>query len=81
MCEHLRMPDGSVAIVCGVRRGRPAPCAYCSQPSSLLCDGPTWRPGHATCDRPLCDPCPAERGFLQGPSGRRERPGRAAAAF
>ncbi len=61
MCESVSLPDGTVAIVCGVRH-RPAPCAYCGHPSTVLCDGPP-RMDHrralqpTTCDRPLCARC------------------------
>jgi len=60
MCERVTLPDGlGVAIVCGVRRPRSRPCAYCGHPSDSLCDGP--RRHHAgktaTCDRALCRRC------------------------
>jgi len=58
MCERLQFPNGSVAIVCGVRRRRRPPCA-CGAESKYECDGP--RRHHAgrtkTCDRPLCGRC------------------------
>lgn len=48
MCERLTMPDGSVAIVCGVRHRRPRPCVQCGDPAGFECD---------VCDRPLCRRC------------------------
>lgn len=48
MCERVRLPDGTVAIVCGIRRPRPRPCVHCRQPSAFECDA---------CDRPLCRHC------------------------
>ena len=60
MCERVALPSGGVAIVCGMRRQRPRPCAYCGQPSESLCDGPPRDRGRlqsVTCDRPLCRRC------------------------
>jgi hypothetical protein len=53
---------GAGIIVCGPR-GRAKKCAYCSRPSSKLCDFPVpdKNPTHGlvskTCDKPLCDQC------------------------
>jgi len=59
MCERVTMPNGTVAIVCGVRHRRPRPCVHCGAPAPFACDGP--RRHHAgrtmTCDRPLCGRC------------------------
>lgn len=56
MCERVALPGVGVAIVCGGRRPRPRPCAYCGEPSAFLCDGPRrhYAGRTATCDRPLC---------------------------
>jgi hypothetical protein len=55
MCERLTFPDGSVAIVCGVRHRRRPPCVQCRRPSEVLCD---HRNGDGrTCDAPLCRDC------------------------
>ncbi len=57
MCERLRFPDGSMAIVCGARRGRRPPCVHCGQTSAYECDGPPRNSKRKTCDRPLCRQC------------------------
>lgn len=53
-CEHVNLPDGARAIVCGPRRRQRCECG---KPATLLCD---WkRPGKrsGTCDAGLCDDC------------------------
>jgi hypothetical protein len=53
MCLHMKMPDGTVGIICGARQKRQF-CA-CGRVSTKLCD---WKvPGKksGTCDAPLCD--------------------------
>jgi len=60
MCEHVTMPGGGTAIVCGGHSRRQCPCG---RRADLLCDWkvPTKRSG--TCDAPLCSRCttsPAE---------------------
>lgn len=57
MCDPLRLPDGTVAIVCGVRKKRPPPCVHCGQPSVVECDGPPLVGTRGTCDRSLCRRC------------------------
>lgn len=60
-CEHVPMPTGGFAIVCGrtVRRQR----CQCGAPATLFCD---WilregempcRKRSKTCDAPLCSSC------------------------
>jgi hypothetical protein len=52
VCEHLKLPDGGFAIICGGHRAK-AYCA-CGRPSQFLCD---WKvPGRksGTCDKPIC---------------------------
>lgn len=60
-CEHVTLPDGTRAIVCGTRRPRQR-CA-CGRPATLLCD---WklapdqtsrRRKSRTCDAPICTSC------------------------
>lgn len=53
-CEHVILPNGTAAIVCG--RGRRQRCK-CGRPATLLCDWkvPSRRSG--TCDAPICDRC------------------------
>jgi hypothetical protein len=72
MCERVAMPGGGVAIVCGVRRAKPKPCAQCGHASTVLCDGPPRDSGRlrsVTCDRPLCGRCrihvPPNRDFCR----------------
>lgn len=58
-CETLRFPDGTTAIVCGVKRKR-VPCSICNRPGDKLCDGERGRTlgGKViTCDVPLCNQC------------------------
>ena len=50
-CEHVALPGGGAAIVCGTRARQR--CA-CGAPATRLCD---WKvPGKrsGTCDAPLC---------------------------
>ncbi len=56
MCEHIKFADGSVAIICGVRRGTPAKCQFCRRrPHTKLCD---FDIGNGkTCDARMCDSC------------------------
>lgn len=57
----VRLPDGTIAMVCGPRR-RSAPCQVprCSATSSKLCDWPT--DGKKTCDLKLCAGCATKIG-------------------
>lgn len=57
MCERVALPGGGVAIVCGGRRARLKPCAYCGAPSAFACDGPAPAGRQGTCDRALCRAC------------------------
>jgi hypothetical protein len=56
-CQHVTLPGGGTAIVCGTRR-RPKLCACGSgKPANLACD---WKvPGKrsGTCDAPICEAC------------------------
>lgn len=50
-------PDGR-GIVCVRGRGAPAPCRWCGQPSTRLCDEPVrvvFGEPARTCDAPVCD--------------------------
>lgn len=48
----VKMPDGSVAIVC-VRGGKkPLLCEFCAKLHTKLCDFPTFG---KTCDKRMCD--------------------------
>jgi hypothetical protein len=56
-CRYVKLAGGGHAIICS--RGRSAPpCAFCGQPSTLLCDGAV-RSGFQTitCDKPICKKC------------------------
>lgn len=59
-CEHVKLPSGGVAIVCG-RGPRPIKCAHCGARGRRLCDFVTEPArNHAlakTCDKGLCDAC------------------------
>jgi hypothetical protein len=53
-CEHVTLPGGGRAIVCGTRRRQRCSCG---RPATLACDWkvPTRRSG--TCDAPICAAC------------------------
>lgn len=50
-CQHVNMPGGGAAIVCGARKRQR--CA-CGRNATLLCD---WIVPGGTCDEPLCRWC------------------------
>jgi hypothetical protein len=52
MCEHVKFPDGSTAIICGMR-GRKKFCA-CGRVADLLCDWKVREKKSGTCDAPIC---------------------------
>lgn len=58
-CEHVTLPNGFHAIVCGPRQ--PHQKCRCGRRATLLCD---WKMPERmnfrksqTCDKPLCDRC------------------------
>lgn len=53
-CQHVTLPGGGTAIVCGTRSRQR--CA-CGKPATLACDWkvPTKKSG--TCDAPICAKC------------------------
>lgn len=51
-CEHVTLPGGQRAIVCGARRGKR--CKVCGRTATLACD---WKIEGGTCDAPLCSRC------------------------
>lgn len=54
-CEHVTLPDGARAIVCGPRPGR---CACGSGlPATQLCDWKTPTGPASTCSAKLCRRC------------------------
>ena len=60
-CEHVPIPGGGFAIVCG-RASKRERCK-CGAPATLLCDW-IWQEGERprarrskTCDAPLCSAC------------------------
>jgi hypothetical protein len=53
MCEHIKMPNGDVAIICGLRSTRRY-CSKCGRPAALLCDWKVASKRSGTCDRALC---------------------------
>lgn len=53
-CQHVAMPAGGVAIVCGSHRRQR--CA-CGRPATLLCDWRTPTKRSGTCDAPICTAC------------------------
>lgn len=52
-CQHVALPGGGAAIVCGGARQR---CA-CGRPATLFCDWRIAGKKNGTCDRPLCRWC------------------------
>ena len=53
-CQHVSLPGGGSAIVCGgTKRQR---CA-CGAPATLLCDWKVQGNRSGTCDRPICGDC------------------------
>jgi hypothetical protein len=54
-CVRIRMPGGTVAIACGVRRPRRK--CQCGAWASLSCDFPAPARKAGTCDKPLCERC------------------------
>jgi hypothetical protein len=56
-CEHLKMSDGGVAIVCTARRAQKK-CRLCGAQAVILCD---WRDpadsDASSCNKPLCMRC------------------------
>ena len=55
-CEHMNLPDGGHAIVCGPKKATKK-CSVCGRGSReyRLCDFPMQ--GGKTCDRILCPSC------------------------
>ncbi len=66
-CEHVKLADGTTAIVCTLGKRKAKPCSVCGKPSTKLCD---WVTAQArdfgeqdhTCDKPLCDACAVHSG-------------------
>lgn len=54
-CEHVQLPDGSRAIVCGPKKKQQR-CA-CGRPATLLCDWKVPSRKSGTCDAPICSHC------------------------
>jgi hypothetical protein len=53
-CEHVTLPDGTAAIVCGSHRRKR--CA-CGRPATLACDWKVPARRSGTCDAPICAGC------------------------
>lgn len=53
-CEHLRLPDGTAAIVCS--SGRAKRCT-CGKRATLACDWKVPARRSRTCDAPICADC------------------------
>lgn len=56
-CQHVRLPDGTPAIVCGSKPR--APRCSCGKPADLLCDWRVPTRASGTCDKPICRRCAA----------------------
>lgn len=59
-CVHVKLADGTMGIVCGVRVKRSF-CA-CGRVGELLCDWKMKEKKSGTCDRPICKQCALEVG-------------------
>jgi hypothetical protein len=66
ICERIKLPDGTFAIVCSSRRRRPSCSAPgCNAPSEFQCDFPLkGRASGRTCSKHLCR---AHRVQIDGP--------------
>jgi hypothetical protein len=53
MCETLKFPDGTMGIICGLRRSRKF--CPCGRAAHLLCDWKMKDKKSGTCDAPVCD--------------------------
>jgi len=56
-CQRIRMPDGSVAIVCGSFKRDTKVCPDCGCVADYLCDFEVQVAGTlfgGTCDAPMC---------------------------
>jgi hypothetical protein len=53
-CEHVQLPNGASAIVCGSRR---AQRCRCGRKATLLCDWKVPSRKSGTCDQPMCAGC------------------------
>lgn len=53
MCEHVKLPGGDSAIICGARGAAPRHCA-CGREAVALCDWKMPAKESGTCDRPIC---------------------------
>ena len=51
-CQHVSLPGGGAAIVCG-----PTTRCRCGRPAPLLCDWKVPARNSGTCDRPICATC------------------------
>lgn len=60
MCDHVKLPDGGFAFICGVRRTKQF-CA-CGRAGELLCDWKVKGKKSGTCDAPICLKCALEVG-------------------
>ena len=54
-CKHIHFPDGSSAIICGMRRAKHF-CA-CGRAGELQCDWKVKTKRSGTCDRYICKSC------------------------
>jgi hypothetical protein len=52
VCEHINLPGGGHAILCGTRR-KPRYCA-CGRECQFLCDWKVAGKKSGTCDKPIC---------------------------
>jgi hypothetical protein len=52
MCEHVKFPDGTTAIICGMR-GRQKFCA-CGRVGDFECDWKVKEKRSGMCDAPIC---------------------------
>lgn len=56
-CQHVKLPGGGHAIVCGPRQKAPKCSCGSGRVAKLLCDWKTPEGPTATCDAKICRVC------------------------
>jgi predicted NAD/FAD-binding protein len=56
-CQHVRLPDGTAAIVCGPSRRFKICACGSGKPAKLLCDWKSPERESGACDAAICEAC------------------------